>query len=80
MALIDGDDNSASCQFFICLSRQAAWDGRYTAFAQVAGPRSLAVLRQLAEVETSPERRPIRPLIIKSMIATDAPFVPRAAR
>jgi peptidyl-prolyl cis-trans isomerase B (cyclophilin B) len=80
MALLPGDPNSGSCQFFICLSRQAAWDGRYTAFAQVSGPESLATLRKLGEVETDENRRPKAPLIIKNMAAVDVAFVPKERR
>ncbi len=72
MALIAGDPNSGSSQFFICLSRQPAWDGRYTAFAQITGPQSLATLRKLGEVPTDESRRPLKPLIIKSITAVDA--------
>jgi peptidylprolyl isomerase len=72
MALIDGDPNSASSQFFICLSRQAAWDGRYTAFGQIVGPQSLAVLKKLGEVEVDGEHRPRKALTIKSMVSTEA--------
>jgi cyclophilin family peptidyl-prolyl cis-trans isomerase len=35
MARQEGDPNSASCQFFICLQRAAAWDGQYTVFGKV---------------------------------------------
>lgn len=78
MALIETpeerDLNSASCQFFICLSRQPAWDGRYTAFARVEGPESLATLRKLSEVAIDKDGRPIEPLKIKSMSIVDLPY------
>jgi cyclophilin family peptidyl-prolyl cis-trans isomerase len=35
MARQENDPNSASCQFFICLKRTAAWDGQYTVFGKV---------------------------------------------
>jgi peptidyl-prolyl cis-trans isomerase B (cyclophilin B) len=35
MARQEADPNSASCQFFICLKRTAAWDGQYTVFGKV---------------------------------------------
>jgi cyclophilin family peptidyl-prolyl cis-trans isomerase len=75
MALLPGDPHSGSCQFFICLSRQPGWDGRYTAFAQIAGPQSLATLRRIGETATDANRRPESPLIIKSMSAVDAPLI-----
>ena len=78
MALIEGDPNSASSQFFICLSRQPAWDGRYTAFAQITGPQSVATLRRLGQVEIDDNHRPRKQLLIKSMTAMDAIFTPRS--
>ncbi len=80
MALIESDVNSASCQFFICLSRQPAWDGRYTAFARVQGPTSLATLRRLGSTAVDQEHRPPQPLVIKSMSAVDAPYAWRQGR
>ncbi|RIK65117.1 MAG: hypothetical protein DCC65_13110 [Planctomycetota bacterium] len=74
MALLPGDENSGSCQFFICLSRQPGWDGRYTAFAQISGPQSLAILRRLGEVQTDEDHRPVNPLVIKSASVIDAPY------
>jgi cyclophilin family peptidyl-prolyl cis-trans isomerase len=78
MALIEGDPHSGSSQFFICLSRQKAWDGHYTAFAQVTGPQSLEVLKKLGDVAVDSEHRPKKPLIIRSMTATDAIFLPKS--
>ena len=73
MALIESDPNSASCQFFICLSRQPAWDGHYTVFAKVDGPESLEVLQKLGNVAVDDQHRPVQPLLIKSMTAVDVP-------
>ncbi len=80
MALIEGDPRSASSQFFICLTRQTAWDGRYTAFGQVRGPQSLATLRKLSQVAVDGQHSPIKPLTIKSMTVSDMPYPPRQAR
>lgn len=74
MALLPGDDHSGSCQFFICLSRQPGWDGRYTAFAQISGPQSLTVLRKLGEVPIDEDRRPVTTITIKTATAIDAPL------
>ena len=74
MALIQSDPSSASCQFFICLSRQPGWDSRYTAFAKVDGPESLEVLHKLGGVAVDDQHRPAQPLVIKSMTAVDVPF------
>ncbi len=73
MALIESDEGSASSQFFICLSRQPAWDGRYTAFAVVSGPSSLATLRRLGEVAVDAGHRPVQPLAIKNLTAANVP-------
>jgi cyclophilin family peptidyl-prolyl cis-trans isomerase len=80
MALIEGDPNSGSSQFFICLGRQASWDGRYTAFGHVRGPQSLATLQKLGQVPVDAQHRPVKPLVIKSMTATDMPFPPRQTK
>jgi len=80
MALIEGDPNSASCQFFICLSRQPAWDGHYTAFGKITGPQSLAVLKRLSEVEVDGEHRPKKPLLIKNVTAMDVTVLPKSVR
>ncbi|MBX3394167.1 MAG: peptidylprolyl isomerase [Phycisphaerae bacterium] len=77
MALIQGDANSGSCQFFICLSRQPKWDGQYTAFGRIQGPASLETLRRLGEAKTDENHHPIEPLKIKSITIVDVPFVAR---
>lgn len=77
MALIQGDANSGSCQFFICLGRQPKWDGNYTAFGRIQGPESLETLRRLGETPTDEMRHPKEPLKIKSITISDVPFVPR---
>lgn len=74
MALVQSDPNSGSCQFFISLSPQPSWDGRYTAFAKVEGPASLEALRKLGDVAVDDQHRPTQPLVIKSMTAVDVPF------
>ncbi len=80
MALIEGDPNSASSQFFICLSPQPAWHGRYTAFARVRGPQSLMTLQRLGEAAVDADHHPIQPLVIKSMTAVDVPYSQNPSR
>lgn len=77
MALIQGDANSGSSQFFICLGRQSKWDGNYTAFGRIQGPESLETLRRLGEAPTDDARHPKEPLKIKSIVISDVPFIPR---
>ncbi len=74
MALVEGNPHSASCQFFICLSRQPSWDGEYTAFGRVKGPQSLAALQKLGQVEVDENHAPAKPLKIKSMTSVDLPY------
>lgn len=80
MALVEEDVGSASSQFFICLSRQPAWDGRYTAFAVVEGPQSLEVLRKLGSVAVDDRHKPVQSLLIRNMTAVDVPYVARETR
>lgn len=81
MALVESDEGrdetSASSQFFISLGRQPAWDGRYTAFAVIEGPESLAVLKRLAEVATDDTFSPVEPLKIRSISLLDLPYSAR---
>jgi len=79
MALIQGDPNSGSCQFFICLGRQPGWDGRYTAFGKIQGPESLETLRKIGESPTDETHHPKEKVRIKSISITDVPFVSRNA-
>ncbi len=84
MALIESpdgrDEHSASCQFFICLARQPSWDGRYTAFAKVEGPESLATLRKMSQAAVDKDNHPVESLKIKSIAAVDLPYPPRLAQ
>lgn len=77
MALIEGNPNSGSCQFFISLARQPSWDGRYTAFGKIQGPESLETLKRLGQIPTDEDHRPKEPLKIKSITISDVPFIPR---
>jgi cyclophilin family peptidyl-prolyl cis-trans isomerase len=77
MALIEGDENSGSSQFFICLSDQPGWNGQYTAFGRIQGPRSLATLLKLGAVAVDENHQPLKPLKIKSITISPAIFTPR---
>lgn len=72
MAHKPGDPNSASCQFFIALSRLADLDGQYTIVGRAVDPDSLRALRQLAEAQVDNEDRPVAPLFIRSISLVDA--------
>lgn len=77
MALIEGDEHSGSCQFFICLADQPGWKGQYTAFGKIQGPQSLAALRKLGAVAVDENHQPLKALKIKRITITPAVFVPR---
>lgn len=73
MALTPGDPDSASCQFFICLRRLGALDGKYTAFGQLVGQESLETLRKIGSVPTDQADQPLKPVYIRSMVARPEP-------
>ncbi len=73
MALLEDDPDSASCQFFICNTRQKEWDGKYTIFAELVGEDSIATLDRLMAVDVDELRRPVRPLHIRNIRIFDAP-------
>lgn len=73
MALLNDDPESASCQFFICNTRQKEWDGKYTAFGELVGDESFATLDRLMAAAVDDQGRPTRPIIIRSMRISEAP-------
>jgi cyclophilin family peptidyl-prolyl cis-trans isomerase len=86
MARHPADPNSASGQFFICLSREAcaSLDGRYTAFARVIG--GAEVVRTIAAAPVGPSRpddprsavdRPLELVTIEGVILVPAPPLAR---
>ena len=74
MARSPGDPDSASCQFFICLSRQPSFDRQQTAVAHVVGEESFETLRQIAAVPTTgPKYRPTQPVYIRAVSLENVP-------
>lgn len=73
MALLEGDPYSASCQFFICYTRQREWDGKYTAFAELIGDASFDTLDRLMATEVDENSRPVHPLVMRQVRVIDAP-------
>ncbi len=73
MARKPDDPNSASSQFFICLSREACagLDGNYTAFAQVV--RGQDVIATIAATPTGAKGRPIDPPLVQRARTIPAP-------
>lgn len=80
MALIDGDPNSASSQFFILLGDIPEWTGKYTAFGKIVGPDSLAVLDKIGSVQVDDNQRPVRPIHVRSVTVVSANTVASAGR
>jgi len=73
MALLDDDPDSASCQFFICNTRQKEWDGKYAAFADLVGDESFATLDRLMAKPVDDLGRPKQTIRIRSIHLIDAP-------
>ncbi len=73
MSLLDDDPESASCQFFICNTRQKDWDGRYTVFGQLVGDESMETLDRLMQTPTDDQGRPQRAIYMRAVRVTDAP-------
>lgn len=73
MALLEDDPDSASCQFFICNTRQKEWDGRYTVFGRLVGDDSLTTLDRLMAVRSDESGRPERTLRIRTVHIADVP-------
>jgi cyclophilin family peptidyl-prolyl cis-trans isomerase len=67
MARKPSDPNSASCQFFIALSRLPMLDGEYTVIGQAQDDESLRTLEKLAAVPLDRGNRPREALVIRSM-------------
>ncbi|HPF40874.1 MAG TPA: peptidylprolyl isomerase [Phycisphaerae bacterium] len=78
MALIEGDPNSGSSQFFVSLARLPSWDGHYTAFGRIVGPESLAVLQRIAATPIDENQRPRQPIRIRSITIVAPTSVVRA--
>ncbi len=75
MARKPGDADSASCQFFMCLTRVSEFDGTYTVFGHLEGPASFETLDRISRVRIDRNDRPIRPVYIRSVTIEDLPLV-----
>ncbi|UCD27856.1 MAG: peptidylprolyl isomerase [Planctomycetota bacterium] len=74
MARSSSDPDSASCQFYICLSRQPTFDGQQTAFGHIVGDPSFNTLSKIASVPTDSKDRPQRPVYIRSISLENVPL------
>lgn len=73
MARSPRDPDSASCQFFICLSRQPTFDGDQTAFGYLVGQESFDTLNKIGAVPTGPKDRPLKPVFIRTISLENVP-------
>ena len=60
MSLVEGDNNSASSQFFIMHGYYSGYDGKHAAFGKLIGEESYAVLDMLGTTPTDSDRRPLK--------------------
>jgi peptidyl-prolyl cis-trans isomerase B (cyclophilin B) len=67
------DPNSAGSQFFICLERVPHLDRQYTAFGRTANAESLAVVKEIGEVPTGGQDRPVEAVVIEKVTVARTP-------
>lgn len=69
MAHKPDDPNSASCQFFVTLSRVQQMDGQYTVIGQSEDEETIRTLKQISSQRTNNRNQPLRPITIRSVEA-----------
>ncbi len=79
MARVEGDPDSASCQFIITDTRLPDWDGRYTAFGELVGEESYQTLDKLMQTPVEWDKklgfdRPKQKMVIRDVRIVDAPL------
>lgn len=67
------DFDSAGSQFFIMHRDGTYLDGQYAAFGKVVS--GMEVVDRIARTDTSPNDRPLKPVVIESIRAIDEPVV-----
>jgi cyclophilin family peptidyl-prolyl cis-trans isomerase len=72
MARKPTDPDSASCQFFIALSRLPELDGQYTIIGRATDDETLRTLQTLAATPTRKNDRPLQTIVIRSVKLLDA--------
>lgn len=72
MSLRGNDRNSASCQFFIALDRLEELDGKYSVIGRARDDESLRTLKQISELPTNAEGKPLRPVVLRFLSLIDA--------
>lgn len=66
-----GKPDSASAQFFVCVTDQPALDGKYTIFGRVSD--GLDVVTRISEADATPEGKPTSRVEIVSVTIRDTP-------
>jgi cyclophilin family peptidyl-prolyl cis-trans isomerase len=66
MARTSGDVNSATSQFFICVSSKADWDGQYTVFGKVIEGMNVVDTFVRAPMSSGSDR-PVDPVTVSSI-------------
>lgn len=66
------DPHSAGSQFFICLGRHHHLDGSYTAFGKTTDEDSMAVVREIGDVATDANDRPLTDVVINKASISEA--------
>jgi peptidyl-prolyl cis-trans isomerase B (cyclophilin B) len=77
MARSRQNPDSASSQFFICLSAQPSFVGKQTAFAKVVGQESFETLKKIAALPTGPKDRPLQTVYIRTISLENIPERPQ---
>ncbi len=73
MATARNDPDSASTQFYICLTRLRNLDGKQTVFGYLTGEESFETLRKIGSVPTGDQDRPIKPVYIRNISLDNIP-------
>lgn len=69
MAHKPDDPDSASCQFFVTLSRIEELDGQYSVIGQSEDDETVRTLQQISSQRTDNRNQPVRPITIRSVEA-----------
>lgn len=66
MARKGGDTNSATSQFFICLSEHSEWNGQYTVFGEVV--QGLETVKMISNVPSDPGSQKVQEKVVMNKV------------
>ncbi len=66
MARRGGDNNSATSQFFICLTEHPEWNGQYTVFGEVV--QGLETVRLISNAPSDPSSQKVKEKVVMSRV------------